>query len=270
MSASSLSDRSHWPPVLLYHAVTQASTDPDGVCVPPELFEAQMLFLKRHNLRGVSMRELLCATSAGNARGLIGLTFDDGYEHLSQTALPVLERLGFSCTVFILSGMLGQHNSWMNEPRLKLLEVDHVRELSKRGIEIASHGATHISLPGLSSQLLDREVNGSRHVLGEVLGEEVKGFCYPYGSMDNRVIQAVQRADYTYACTALEGVWWESPYAIPRVFVGKGDNIPKLRAKLWAYSKYTDIARMRYTKAAYTLVRPTPLWKFIVRRLWYR
>jgi peptidoglycan/xylan/chitin deacetylase (PgdA/CDA1 family) len=229
-----------------------------------------MLFLKRHNLRGVSVRDLLSGANAGDARGLIGLTFDDGYEHLLRTALPVLERLGFTCTIFVPSGLLGQDNSWMTEPRMRLLGVDHLRELSKRGIEIASHGAQHIRLPGLSSELLDREVSGSRQVLSEILGEEVRSFCYPFGSMDSRVIQAVQQAGYTYACTALEGVWWESPYAIPRIFIGKKDNLPKLYGKLLAYPKYAALARMPHAKAAYTLVRRMPLWRHTVRRLWYQ
>jgi peptidoglycan/xylan/chitin deacetylase (PgdA/CDA1 family) len=229
-----------------------------------------MLFLKQRNLQVVSMRELLCAASAGNTRGLIGLTFDDGYEHLLRTALPVLKRLGFSCTIFVPSAMLGQYNSWDNQPRMRILEVGHICELSKRGIEIASHGANHIRLAGLSSQQLDREVSSSRQVLSEILGEEVGGFCYPYGDIDRRAIQAIQRAGYTYACTALEGVWWRSAYAIPRLFMGKKDNVTKLRVKLWVYAKYAGIARISYTKEAYTLMRRMPLWKYIVGRIWYR
>jgi peptidoglycan/xylan/chitin deacetylase (PgdA/CDA1 family) len=270
LTTSVLSDRPTWPPILLYHAITPFTTDPNDLCVPPVLFEDQMHFLKRHNLRGVSMRELLSAASTGNASGLIGLTFDDGYEHLLQTALPVLERLRFSCTIFVPTAMLGRHNIWDDEPRMRLLDPDHVRELSKRGIEIASHGARHIRLPGLSSQALDQEVSESRQVLGDIIGEEVKNFCYPYGNLDSRVIEAVQRAGYAHACTALEGVWWDNPYAIPRIFVGKKDGLIKLRVKLWSYPKYAAIARMHYAEAAYTLARRVPFWRHVVRRLWYR
>jgi peptidoglycan/xylan/chitin deacetylase (PgdA/CDA1 family) len=270
LATSALSNRPRWPPILLYHAITPFTSDPNDLCVPPELFEAQMRFLKRHKLQGVSMRELLDAASTGNASGLIGLTFDDGYEHLLRTALPVLERLGFSCTIFVPTGLLGQQNIWDDEPRMRLLGLDHVRELPKRGIEVASHGARHIRLPGLSSQALDQEVSESRQVLGDIIGEEVKNFCYPYGNMDSRVIEAVQRAGYSYACTALEGVWWDNPYAIPRIFVGKKDSLFKFRIKLWSYPQYAAIARMRYAEAAYTLVRRVPFWRHVVRRLWYR
>jgi peptidoglycan/xylan/chitin deacetylase (PgdA/CDA1 family) len=256
----------------MYHAVTpvtRSGSDPHDICISPELFETQMLFLKRHNLRGVSLRELLSAARAGETRGLIGLTFDDGYEHFSQTVLPVLERLGFACTIFVPTSLLEQDNSWISEPRMKLLAFDAVRELSKCGVEIASHGAKHIRLPGLSPQRLDREVNSSRQVLSELLDEEVEGFCYPYGSFDSRVIQAVKRAGYTYACTALEGVWQDSAYAIPRIFVGKKDTLLKFRAKLWIYPKYVYVARIRRMQALYALLRRTPLWKPFVRRLWY-
>src|SRR5215212_6293651 len=95
----------HWPPILCYHAIAQVTDDPHNICVSPEQFEAQMLYLKRRNLRGVPVRKLLDAMNKGKARGLVGLTFDDAYENFSHNALPVLERLNFSCTVFVCSGM---------------------------------------------------------------------------------------------------------------------------------------------------------------------
>ena len=71
-----------------------------------------MLYLKRHDLRGVSMRELYLALNAGEASGLVGVTFDDGYEDFLDAAVPTLEKLGFSATVFVVAGMLGSENTW--------------------------------------------------------------------------------------------------------------------------------------------------------------
>src|SRR5919199_415367 len=101
-----------WPTMLMYHSIATLVSGPHTLCVPPALFEAQMLYLKRRNLRGVSMRELQQAMSIGSTRGLIGLTFDDGYEDFLHNAVPVLERLGFSATVFLVAGMLGKENDW--------------------------------------------------------------------------------------------------------------------------------------------------------------
>jgi len=258
-----------WPKILGYHAVAEVKDDPNNICVSPERFEAQMLYLKRRNLRGVSMRALLSAMNTGNAEGLVGITFDDGYEHLLQTALPVLERLGFSCTIFVPSSLLGRENSWDTVPQMKLLQVGHVREISKQGVEIGSHGANHIALSGLNPESLEWEASGSRQVLSEILGEEVEGFCYPYASVDGRVIKAVQRADYTYACAALGGVWWEGAYAIPRIFVGEKDNAIRLAVKFWVYSKYVELSRMQFAKMAYSSIHHTPVWRYAAR-FWYR
>ena len=68
------------PRVLMYHSVSRPLVDRDPLCTSPGRFEAQMLYLKRHNLRGLSMRELYLALNAGEDTGLVGVTFDDGYE----------------------------------------------------------------------------------------------------------------------------------------------------------------------------------------------
>src|SRR5215218_10962020 len=114
-----------FPQVLMYHSISQPELDYDPLCTSPERFEAQMLYLKRHNLRGVSMRELYLALNAGEATGLVGVTFDDGYEDFLDAAVPTLEKLGFSATVFVVAGMLGSENTWEHgsgpRPQLKLL-----------------------------------------------------------------------------------------------------------------------------------------------------
>jgi peptidoglycan/xylan/chitin deacetylase (PgdA/CDA1 family) len=234
--------RVRWPPILTYHAVARVADDPHNVCVSPEQFEAQMLYLKRHSLRGVSMRELLHAIREGNTRGLVGLTFDDGYENLLQTVLPVLESLGFTCTSFVLAGMLREQNHWDAEPRMELLGPNGIREVSERGMEVGSHGMNHLKLSSLDPERLEEEVSGSRQILSEVLGKEVEGFCYPYGIHDKRVAQAVQRAGYAYGCAIW--TWRRSVYTVPRIPVFEWDDPSfRLLAKLCAYSPYVKMRR---------------------------
>ena len=88
-----------FPQVLMYHSISRPQVDYDPLCTSPERFEAQMLYLKRHNLRGVSMRELSLALNTGEATALVGMTFDDGYEDFLHTVPPVLESVGLSTTV---------------------------------------------------------------------------------------------------------------------------------------------------------------------------
>lgn len=240
----------------MYHAVCPPPDNPNTIFTSPELFQAQMRYLERRNLRGVSMRELRRASSMGNAKRLVGLTFDDGYENFLQYALPVLERFGFSATVFVVAGMLGEENDWEfrrdPRPRMKLLGAEGVREVSARGMEVGSHSMTHPKLTDLEPELLEEEVSDSRQVLGEVLGEEVDGFSYPYGFIDGASVQAVRRAHYAYACAVVVRVE-RNTFDLPRITVTE-DNLLKFAAKLKIYPQYATAKRL-YSR----YVRPTDL-----------
>jgi peptidoglycan/xylan/chitin deacetylase (PgdA/CDA1 family) len=232
-----MNGKDHFPQVLMYHSISRPEIDHDPLCTSPERFEAQMLYLKRHNMRGVSMRELHLALSAGKTTGLVGVTFDDGYEDFLDVAIPILEKFNFSATVFVVAGMLGEENTWEHggrpRPRLKLFGKDGVREVSERGMEIGSHTVTHPRLSGLDSETLIHEVGDSRRVLGEILNAPVEGFSYPYGDLDGPAVRAARGAGYGYAVatkTQVEG----GLHDWPRTYVGEKDSPLRLAIKLKA------------------------------------
>lgn len=231
-----------WPPVLMYHAIAHVSDDPHGVCVSPERFGAQMLYLRRRGLRGVSMKELTRAVDQETAGGHVGLTFDDGYQNFLDNALPVLEEFGFTATAFVLGGMLGGENSWDTGPRMRLLDAGGVREVAMRGVEIGAHGLRHAKLSGLDSESLREEVEAGGLILSEVLDRPVEGFCYPYGDHSDRVVRAVREAGYAYAC-AYKTEPRHGAYDIPRVYVGERDGDLRLELKLRWYRRYVRVRR---------------------------
>ena len=224
----------------MYHAIARAADDPNRICVSPRRFEAQMRYLKRRGLRGVSVRELLQAAGTERAGGLVGLTFDDGYENFLYAAMPILERFGFSATVFAVGGMLGGENSWDERPRMKLLGAEGIREAAKRGMEIGSHGMSHTRLSGLQTAQLEEEMVESRRILGEILYEAVEGFCYPYGSVDSPATRAARRAGYSYACACWTRVE-SNVYDLPRPPLWEMDGPPMLAAKLKLFPLYFEI-----------------------------
>jgi peptidoglycan/xylan/chitin deacetylase (PgdA/CDA1 family) len=232
-------------PILMYHSICQYEDDSSGDSTSPERFQAQMQYIKRHNMRGVSMRELVQAVSLGNAKRLVGLTFDDAYEDFLPVALPVLERLGFTATLFVI-GNVPTEAHWEHErgahqplPRRRLLGVDSVREVAARGMEVGAHSMSHLDLSSLEAKQLEEEVSGSRRVLSDVLGETVEGFCYPYGRVDSAAIQAVRRAGYAYACSIHSRVE-RTVYDLPRVPIAERDHLPRFAAKLKMYSQYSS------------------------------
>ncbi|WP_223280913.1 polysaccharide deacetylase family protein [Streptomyces antnestii] len=218
--------------VAMYHSVDDCRDDPYRVTVSPERLQEQLRRLRRRGLRGVSMTELLKARAQGTDRGLVGLTFDDGYGDFVDNALPLLRHYDCGATLFVLPGRLDGVNAWDPlGPRKPLLSERGIRTAAAAGIEIGSHGLTHVDLTRADAPVLRAETEDSRRRLEELTGGEVTGFCYPYGTVDRRVMDAVRRAGYRYACAISPGNL-TGDLALPRVHIGQEDAPWRLELKL--------------------------------------
>ncbi|MDV9178670.1 polysaccharide deacetylase family protein [Streptomyces sp. W16] len=219
------------PWVAMYHSVGDCSDDPYRITVTPDRLDRQLRWLSRRGLRGVSMADLLAARARGEGHGLVGLTFDDGYADFADNALPVLARWDCGATLFVLPGRLGGDNAWDPlGPRKPLLTADGIRHAAAEGVEIGSHGLTHVDLTKTDDATLRAEVAESRSVLAELTGTDVDGFCYPYGTIDARAMNAVREAGYTYAC-AIDPGDLNGVHALPRVHIGQNDTAVRLFLK---------------------------------------
>jgi peptidoglycan/xylan/chitin deacetylase (PgdA/CDA1 family) len=72
-------------------------------------------------------------------------------------------------------------------------------------VTIGSHTLTHPILTTLTAEEIDFELRQSRRILEQKLGREIHFFCYPNGSYDERVYQAVKN-NYCAAVTTEIGV----------------------------------------------------------------
>lgn len=224
--------RTSIPPVLMYHSVSPSGLpDPYRLRVHPARLDRHLRLLRRLGLRGVPLAELLDAVERGAAAGLVGLTFDDGYEDFLEHAAPVLARHGMTGTVYVVAGLLDGENQWDDGPVLPLLDADQVRTVLAAGHEVGSHTLTHVPLVGIDPPTLVAEVSGSRQVLRELLDVDVRGFCYPYGAFDPVAARAVRAAGYDYACVTGD----YSPgdrFSLPRCYVAPEDGTVRLVARL--------------------------------------
>lgn len=221
----------HCPPMIwMYHSVDDYDEDPYQITVSRVRFERQLDWLSARGLRGVSVGQLMRARQAGCADGLVGLSFDDGYEDFATWVVPALIRRGFYATVFMVAEEIGAYNRWDRGPHKALMSEPQLRWVAARGMEIGSHGLRHRDLPLVGDDELYRELNDSRKLLEDVAGREVIGFAYPYGRLSARELAAVRDVGYDYACAI-----WRSPltcaHALPRIYIGDRDNGLRLRAK---------------------------------------
>jgi peptidoglycan/xylan/chitin deacetylase (PgdA/CDA1 family) len=226
------------PMILMYHAIADEAVDPNELCVPPERFTRQMAWLAAHGLRGVDIATLVEAISAGTPRGLVGITFDDGYASVLESALPVLRQHGFGATVFVVADGIGGQNNWDEGTPWPLLTADQILALSAAGLEIGSHSTSHVRLAGLAPGQLAAAAGKSRSELAALVGREIAGFAYPYGSMDAAAQRAVQDAGYSYACAVDTPFGALSLMALPRIYIGPRDTAFRLATKRYLFRPY--------------------------------
>ena len=104
------------PAILMYHRIARESFDPWGLAVEPARFAAQLEWLARRR-SVLPLGEFARVHRAGRLKGnAVALTFDDGYASSLKAAVPLLERLGLSATVFLPAELIERGREfWWDE-----------------------------------------------------------------------------------------------------------------------------------------------------------
>jgi peptidoglycan/xylan/chitin deacetylase (PgdA/CDA1 family) len=107
------------------------------------------------------------------------------------------------------------------------MSADQLREIRASGVTIGSHTMNHPRLAGLSPAHCRRELAGSKAALEDLLGEEVRHLCYPYGSFGTDTLRAAAEIGYLSATTCLRGPVEPGDHALalPRKAISFGDNL---------------------------------------------
>jgi len=116
------------------------------------------------------------------------LVFDDGFKsHLEMAS--ILRSRNITGVFAITTGWIGRrgHLTW-----------DDVMKLYEQGHEVCSHSHTHRNLTELEESDLNYELNLSKKLLRDALGEDIDCFVYPYGLYNAKVIRYTAK-HYSYA-----------------------------------------------------------------------
>lgn len=196
-------------PILMYHRVA-APVEPKGLYVSPETFQRQMEFLKAHNYKVVPLAEIVDALNAGRfiPPNTVAITFDDGYLDNFENAFPVLRKLGFPATIFMITENIGR-SGWLGEEDLRILDDSE--------ITIGSHTVSHAFLPKLSEGEIQAELIDSKIRLEEILGHPVRFFSYPAGGSSPEISSWVREAGYEGAVTTNYGKKRHDAFRLHRI-----------------------------------------------------
>jgi peptidoglycan/xylan/chitin deacetylase (PgdA/CDA1 family) len=139
-----------------------------------------MRHLHERNYKTASLLEAVSRIETPSVKHekVVVLTFDDGYLDFYTQAYPILNRYGFSATVFLPTAYIGE--SPRSFKGTGCLTWDQVRELKRVGIHFGSHTVTHPQLRTLSAEVVRDEIQRSKETIEEKLGSPVGTFAYPY------------------------------------------------------------------------------------------
>jgi peptidoglycan/xylan/chitin deacetylase (PgdA/CDA1 family) len=171
-------------PVLMYHSVS--GEDESGVrayyrtCTLPHVFAKQMAHLHERGYSTCSLTQALDHLRSGVQLPTkpVVITFDDGYSDFHRHAFPILNRYGFTATVFLPTAYISDRRK-----RFKgrdCLTWAEVNELNHCGVIFGSHTVTHPWLRELSAAAILEEIVSSKKTIEERLGCAVDSFAYPF------------------------------------------------------------------------------------------
>ncbi len=204
---------------------------PTGAPLPPSPFPPSALSRQSATYR-------LPLTAYRDDEKLVALTFDDGFRDFHTTAFPILQRHGFSATMYLPTAFIG------DEPRLfkdrECLTWAEVRELAAVGIEFGSHTVNHPELVKLAWPEIEIELRNSKLEIEQKLGASILSFAYPYAfpSAENDFVRRFRdllaRADYESCATTGIGRarWGDDFLLLPRLPANSVDDEALFEAKL--------------------------------------
>ena len=197
-------------PILMYHQIDvppPSGTPLRGLVVSPGSFARQMGLLKLLGYQGLSLRDLEPYLKGEKHGKVVGISFDDGYQNNLHNALPILQKNRFTATCYAVSSMLGGTNSWDSGlvAEKPLMTKHDWRLWISSGMDVGSHTRTHADLTQLTTDEAFDQIANSKKELQDVLGFDVRHFCYPYGRFDQTHREMVQQAGYVTATTTRRG-----------------------------------------------------------------
>jgi peptidoglycan/xylan/chitin deacetylase (PgdA/CDA1 family) len=169
-------------PVLMYHSI---SDDTEHVhpyyqtTTSPQVFAEHMRFLSENRYSVISLGELVSGMRQGRSLSdCVVITFDDGFRDFYLHAFPVLQRYGFSATMFLPTDYIGQ--SERSFQRRACMTWSEVRQLHHAGVYFGSHTVTHPQLRSTGRNRREYELRHSKRVIEDELGASVESFSYPF------------------------------------------------------------------------------------------
>ena len=169
----------------------------------------------------------------------VAVTFDDAFQSVFDDVLPILETYRIPATVFVPTDFIGRPAGWAvtpgtsNPPSGPVVGARTLRSVDPSLVKIGSHSASHPRLGSMARDSVEHELVTSRQVLEHLTGTAVRLLALPYGSFDDFVLDAAERAGYSqvFANIPIRTASSSRSVLVGRVNASPADSLLELRLK---------------------------------------
>ncbi|MEK5447652.1 polysaccharide deacetylase family protein [Paenibacillus sp. FSL R7-0331] len=233
--------------VLMYHHLTGESVSLNPGVLTAGQFDEHMQLLKQEGFQVITMKQyrqfmLENALVPDNA---VLLTFDDGYESFYTLAFPILQKHGYTAANFIIASDVDNPDG----KKVPKLTWEQMREMKSAGMSFYNHtyNLHHYGIvdaeggtrPAASNLLYINDENRNelneeyyRRVIGDLalaerrlkeeLGNIDSAIAFPYGSFNDRLLEASNSIGIDLKFSIREGLCSRMTPVAPRI--NKGDS----------------------------------------------
>jgi peptidoglycan/xylan/chitin deacetylase (PgdA/CDA1 family) len=178
--------------------------------ISPTEFDRQMAYIADNGFTVISLDQLVQAIYKQDIDSLpeksVVITVDDGYRCFLTRAVPILQKYGFTATLFVYTNYVntgGRSLTW-----------DELRELESMGFDVECHSTSHPNFNNFKkygstkesyTAFAYHELKDPKELLEKQLGKPVKYFCWPYGEVNDYAMGIAMKCGYEATLSIKQG-----------------------------------------------------------------
>jgi hypothetical protein len=248
--------------ILNYHSILK--NDPNIVdewSISVDMFDKQIKYLVDNKVQIISLSDIenIYLKNFSDNKFYVCITFDDGLENNYNNAIPVLKKNGiYNAVFFIVANSLINNfdRAWWlkNNQHSKLMNVEQVKNLHKRGYEVGSHALSHKNFKDINANELEGELIMSKKILDAKCDLTCKSIAIPFSISGNSKKEVVikdicEKNGYNFLFLGRFGYVKKKNYNrsdLPRIPIYRSDSMRTFILKV--NGKFSIISKIYYLR----------------------
>lgn len=186
-------------PILCYHQVREwrasdSKSARDYIC-PTSVFQAQLQLMADSGYHSILPDQLYAYLTTGAALPAkpFMITFDDGPLDQYEIATPILEKLGFKASYYIMTVAIGRRG------KTPYMDKTQIKDLADRGHNVGCHTWDHHNVKKYTADDWKTQLDEPTEKIAGITGKPVTDFAYPFGLWNHEATVELKKRNYKMA-----------------------------------------------------------------------